>query len=238
MSVKLLFTFPLLLLKSFKDVITSLRLLIFSIIPIIVAIIVFSISSYYLQSNIESLSSYIYVSSYSFINFFLNLIVAIINIFISAILALIAMNVLGGYFIEESVVFMLKKHEILDLNSQRLTFKRSIRFILDESFKLFLVLTCCIISLVLGFIPIITLFSFIIIAFLLGLQGVDLVLSLAEKNYKEKIAIYKKNVLAILCIGAYYSLVLLIPFVGMFFLPLIYFSIVKAIDSNYIDITP
>ena len=144
-----------------------------------------------------------------------------VNIFTSALLAVLAIYIFGSFFLENFVEYLLIEQNLLENASVsiRSILRSCLRGLLDSTMVMLCLLLLGVFTLVLSFIPLLYVIPLILGGFSLGYNIVDLPLSLLEVPFRRRIKMAWSHKSEITVIGLLFSAIMLIPFAGILMLP-------------------
>jgi CysZ protein len=149
----------------------------------------------------------------------------LINIFISALLAVVAALTLGAFYIESFIAELLNRKALLAEGQESIVkmISSTLRSLKDDVLRLIYILIFTILIMISGFFPPLAAIPVALGCFLIGLDIIDLPLVLLEIPFKDRWSLAKQHFVEITATGAVFSLILFIPLGGIFFMPVAYY---------------
>jgi uncharacterized protein involved in cysteine biosynthesis len=201
------------------------------VIPYLIGVTVFTAAFYTSYEYKLAIADYVL----SFIGLegaaWLSWVVLILGIFICAILAVGAMLVFGGIFIENFIEEAFNKHGVPSLQEKGISayLKSVLRGLRDGLLRLVVYGTISLLALSTSFVPPLSLFFTLLGGFTLGVDLFELPLSLLGHRFSERVKLVFSHKLEAFSLGMFFSLFLIVPLGGVIFLPLAYLVAVKRI---------
>ena len=224
-------TYPLQLIKCFIEILNTPKYLTILIIPYLIGIITFIISSYFFFSYRDDLIE-LFIKNDSWLFSVLSWLLIPILIILSSLLSVLTVIFLAETFIE----FFLEKVCIAyKLDIPEVEFKRLARYLIkslsNDLKRLIFITFLSIITLCCTFIPILIFIPPIMLAFMTGFDLINLPLSMFDVSFKERKKILKTHFLEVIALGSTLLLFLIIPLGGVLFLPPAYLLAFKKLIS-------
>lgn len=214
-------SYPVLLFKACITLITSPKLLIYALIPYLIALIIFGISFYFGTKYIDDIVNLITEKASGFLYYVFGSLAFFIICIIASILSFVGMNTIGGFFIDLMLEKILIKDGLIHQEGipLKMFFLRSFKSILADMFIAFIVTLSFTSSFALGFIPFISIIPLLIGCFLLGLGMFNRIMSILLLGISKRINFIKQNKLRTLSLGIFFTFIFLIPFANIILMP-------------------
>lgn len=157
----------------------------------------------------------------------------LLGVFVSGILALIVLSIIGAIFIELFIESLLVSRGLLD--EQPFSLKRIVRstvFAIKDTLERLLIIGFVSLTLIVfSFFPVLYLVSLFLGVFLIGFNLVEQPLTLLQYNIRHRIKLARSNWREVLGLGITFSIVMLIPLGAVLLLPLAYYVAVERIAT-------
>ena len=223
--------FVLNILNTFRDILSSPKLIGFLLVPVVVAIVSypgFVFLFYVYRLDIASL-----LVSDAWYPRLLGGLVVLLGLLISGVLSFIISSVLGSFFIESAIEEVHKTNGLKIQTPQNISswIKSLIRSIRDSAIQLSVLLILGLLTIILGVVPFLAFIPVLIGAFLLGYGFFDLPLALLQIGFIKRFKMARSHKLELLITGGLFSMALCIPFGGLLLFPVFYLVAARTIAS-------
>jgi uncharacterized protein involved in cysteine biosynthesis len=138
--------------------------------------------------------------------------IILVGLLASAIISWLMSMILGGWFLEQIAAIGLRDAGLQQPTDSRGFVASTLRSLVDESWKAILIGFVLLLTFVLSFFPPLALLVMAIGVFLIGLNVFDLPLTVHGLSFRERKNILLTHKKQVLCIGAAFSAVLVVPF--------------------------
>lgn len=238
MEILVLLGLPLKLVSAFKQILFNSRYRNLVILPYLIGIVGFVISiiffGYFWDWVYDVLPnfprSWIPLWLISFFNFLLgllaNFMVLLLITFFSSIISILCTLIFGSLFLEVLLERLLLDHGLKNSAPTEINFSLWLKSI-SRSFKNQLIKSMILVSasialLISAWVPPLALIVLVLSALLLGFEIIDEPLSMLQPNLRDRLKIIKSHLPTLVAVGILFSLLSLIPFGAILFLPAIY----------------
>ncbi len=216
----------------FFRVITDFKLLSILIIPYIIGLFSFFLFLYLSFDFRDQIAIYLipdFLKNYSTLFAWF---VFIINWFVSALLAIFIMLIFGGYFIEKFLETYIKQKGLAPLETSGLKgyVKAVIKGVTDSIIRALVYGSLSILIFAFSFIPPLAFLILLLGGFTIGYDLIDMPLSLLGLNTKQRLDTILSHKIETTALGSFFSIILLLPLGGIFFLPFAYLVAVDKIS--------
>lgn len=230
--------FPISVLRAFKELLSNKDLRGLYVTPLIIGVVIYATSFYlgYLWLTglsgtlLQMMSVYVQIPPEIY-NAIATTVVVILSIATASVVSLIGVNILGLLFIEKLLIKLMAKRGWLSESTETNMLSAMRRGVIDETFKMLLLIAISIILLPLGFIPVLGFIAFVLGFFLIGYELIDLPLMLLGYRFRERWKMNCQQFVPVTAIGFWYSWLLFIPFTGVIFLPPFYVATLDVISK-------
>jgi hypothetical protein len=230
---KLAITIPFLVIKTLKVILFTPKLLFLTSLPGMLGFVIFAILSYFSVANktwIYSLTGLDFNSWYADAASWL---LALVSVFISAVLALLIVNIILGFVIEILIEnFTFKANIIREGLIELPWYKSFLKIAINETILLLIFTILTLLALLLSFIPPLALLGFILSTIVGGYSLCNLVLVINQDSLRNRIHYPIKWPMTCFVIGLLFSSLLVIPFIGMLFIPILYCTAVLIVAKT------
>ncbi len=157
----------------------------------------------------------------------------LVNFLLSGILSLVVVIAFCGFFVEEFVAVILVEKGLKQETPFTFSFfiESTIRGLFDGIKRVLSLGIFGVILFIAGFFPPLYIPALLIGAWLVGVDLLDMPLRLLEIPFRERFKALKAHKLECLAFGAYFSAILIIPFAGIFLLPLFQWVACQSVDG-------
>ena len=230
---KLAIKIPFLVLKTIRIILFTPKLLFLTSLPGMLGFLIFAILSYFSVANktwIYSLTGLDFNSWYAGIASWM---LALLSVFISAVLALLLVNIILGFVIEILIDSFSKKAEVVREHLEDLPWYKSLfRVAINETVLLFIFTILTLLALLLGFIPPLALLGFMLSTIVGGYSICNLVLVINQDSLRNRVRYPIKWPITCFVLGIFFSALLVIPFIGMLLIPILYCTAVLIVANT------
>ncbi len=220
-EIKNLFLYPKMLLNSLVTLFTTPKLLMYTIIPYIIAIFIFTSTFYLGFDNLEKIIGFFTNANSGFLYYlFWFISFTIVCIFTSAI-SLLGTIILGGFFIDLMLEKILIEKNIIHKDGITLKemLRQNIKSIGADILIAIILTLCFIVAFFLSFFPLLSFLPLLIASFTLGLGLIDRIMSISLLTSKERLSFIKSHKVKTLSLGIFFTIVFCIPFGSIIFMP-------------------
>ncbi len=221
------------------DFLARRKLLALSLIPYAIGLISFLVFFILGLGFRHEIGAFIFQSSSGWIQVLIDWLLAPALVVLgSTLLAFIFMSTLGAFFLDSIILTVFEEQGLRPkaVQSMHDFLTSTFRSLKDNLVRLLYLVPVLLLSLAVSFLPPLYIFPALLAAFLVGFDLVDTCLSLLELPFKKRLRIIFEHKLEILTIGTIMSLLLLIPFGGVLFLPFAYYATAKTLTGWPIDV--
>ena len=203
------------------------------IIPYLIGIVSFFIFIYFSWDYRSEIGHYLIPGWLSSVEWIFAWLILFLNVIISAVMSLIVTLIFGGFFIENFIAEALHEHSLevysaSGLNGYLASLWRGIR---DSIIRIVVYGSLSILTLAFSFIPPLALLVAVVGGFAIGFDLFEQPLSLLGFQMKRRISIITAHKLETLALGLLFSVMMIIPFGAVLFLPLAYHVAVSRISA-------
>ncbi len=220
-EIKDFFSYPKMLLKTFLKLLTTPKLLVYTIIPYILSFFIL-LSTFYLGfDNMERIIGFFTDKSSGFFYYLFWIISFFIVCIVTSGLSLLGAIILGGFSIDLMLEKILIEKNIIHNEGIKIKdlLKQNIKSIGADILIAIILILCFLMTFLLTFVPLLSILPILIGSFTLGLGLFDRIMSVALFSPKERIHFVKSHKTKTLFLGIFFTIVFCIPLGSIIFMP-------------------
>lgn len=224
---------PLNFFRSIPFIFSDRRLLWYCAVPYAIGFVSFIVFAVALFSYESSLLQWLFGDLSGWVDYLLTLVGWLLILALSGVVALIFLSLAGAWFIESFIHHSLTKGKFrAEIELEEVGFvKSTLRGLRDDGIRIVYIALIILLSFLFSFFPPLVFIPVLLGAFLVGFDLVDLPLTLLGYDFQTRWSLVKSHGLRVVVLGGCYSLLLLIPLVNIFFLPVAYQAAIFSIES-------
>lgn len=224
-TLKEVILLPLQFVRAAWRITTTRRLLLCCLIPWSIGVVCFFASTWFLLSYRDDIVLFFVNDLETWLGQTLRWIMLVLNIVISAIVAVVSMAALGAVFIQKFIEIVLSEHgvEVPQYDSWSQILKSALRCLRQELARLSILAVLAVVLAMLSLLWILQPVVVLAAVFIAGYNILDMPLSVLEMPLGRRFAVAKRHWPVTGALGIIFAPLLVIPLVGVFFAPAAYY---------------